>query len=293
MTGNAFQRYLYAKRTVDDRAIDRRVLGRLEEALPVVDREAEPLRVLEVGAGVCTMPTRLHERGVLPERTRYVAVDERSENVAAARDHLRERGFEEPDGERDGRLRYADGEQRVDVEPVVGDAFEVGGEYDLLIAGAFLDLVDLSWALPRLFDRLRPGGLFYFPITFDGGTIFAPELALDDRIAALYHREMDERTRDGRSAGHSRTGRRLFTRVPEAGGEILAAGSSDWVVHPPYPADESFFLHHILGTIEGALSGHPELDEGAFEEWLGTRRDQVEREELTYVAHQLDVLGRL
>lgn len=298
MSENDFQRYLHAKRTVDDRAIDRRVLDRLTEELPAARRVGEPLRVLEVGAGVCTMPTRLLERDVLPDRTRYVAVDERPENVDAARDHLRERGFEADDGDESegtGRLRYADGERTVDVEPVHGDAFEVEdeGEYDLLIAGAFLDLVDLSRALPRLFDRLHPGGLFYFPITFDGATIFAPELALDDRITELYHRDMDERTRDGRSAGHSRTGRRLFTRIPEAGGEILAAGSSDWVVHPSYPADEAFFLRYILRTIEGTLSGHPELDAGAFDEWIETRRGQVEREELTYVAHQLDVLGRL
>lgn len=296
MSENDFQRYLHAKRTVDDRAIDRRVLDRLAEELPTARRDGEPLRVLEVGAGVCTMPTRLIERDVLPDRTRYVAVDERPENVAAARDHLRERGFEADDGDESegtGRLRYADGERTVDVEPVHGDAFEVEDEYDLLIAGAFLDLVDLSRALPRLFDRLRSGGLFYFPITFDGATIFAPELALDDRIAELYHRDMDERTRDGRSAGHSRTGRRLFTRVPETGGEILAAGSSDWVVHPPYPADEAFFLRYILRTIEGALSDRPELDAEVLDEWIETRRGQVEREELTYVAHQIDVLGRI
>ncbi|MFC7009171.1 class I SAM-dependent methyltransferase [Halalkalicoccus salilacus] len=290
MSGNDFQRYLHAKRTVDDRALDRRVLDRLAAALSDRARElSEPLRVLEVGAGVGTMPTRLLDRGVLPDRTRYVAVDERPENVAAARDYLRERGF---DGNGNGTLRYDD-DRTIDVELVVGDAFGIEGEYDLLIGQAFLDLVDLSWALPRLFDRLRSGGTFYFPITFDGGTIFVPELELDDRIAELYHRDMDERTRDGRSAGHSRTGRRLFSRVPEAGGEILAAGSSDWVVHPPYPADEAFFLRHILGTIEGALSGHQGLDDAAFDAWVETRRGQIEREELTYVAHQLDVLGRV
>lgn len=292
MSETDFQRYLHAKRTVDDRALDRRVLDRLAAALSDTARELSgPLHALEVGAGVGTMPTRLLERGVLPERTRYTAVDERPGNVAAARDHLRASGFE--DEESNGGLRYADDGRTCEVALVAGDAFEGEGEYDLLIGQAFLDLVDLSWALPRLFDRLRSGGLFYFPITFDGGTIFAPELELDDRIEALYHRDMDERTRDGRSAGHSRTGRRLFTRVPEAGGEIIAAGSSDWIVHPPYPADEAFFLRHILGTIEGALLGHPELDDAAFEEWLGTRRDQIEREELTYVAHQLDLLGRV
>lgn len=285
-----FQRYLRAKRTVDDRAIDRRVLDRLAEEL--ADSRGEsvtPLRVLEVGSGVGTMPTRLLERDVLPGRVRYTAVDERPENVAAARDHLREWGFDE--GE-DGELGYADGDREVVVEPVVGDAFEVGGEYDLLIAQAFLDLVDLDRALPRLFERLGSDGLFYFPITFDGGTVFVPEDDLDGRIVECYHRDMDERESEGGSADHSRTGRRLFTQVPEAGGEVLAAAGSDWVVHPPYPDDEAFFLRYILDTIEGAVADRPELDD-AVHEWLDRRREQVEREELTYIAHQLDVLGRV
>jgi hypothetical protein len=286
-----FQRYLHAKRTVDDRAIDRRVLDRLREEL--VDSHNEsvtPLRVLEVGAGVGTMPTRLLERDVLPERVRYVAVDERSENVAAARDHLREWGFD--DGE-DGELRHDGGDREVVVEPVAGDAFDVGGEYDLLIAQAFLDLVDLARALPRLFERLGSDGVFYFPITFDGGTVFVPEDALDGWIVECYHRDMDERESGDGPGAHSRTGRRLFTQVPEAGGEVLAAAGSDWVVHPPYPADEAFFLRYILETIEGAVANRPELDDDTVHEWAARRREQVEREELTYIAHQLDVLGRV
>lgn len=282
-----FQRYLHAKRTVDDRAIDRRVLDRLREELST---SRSPLRVLEVGAGVATMPTRLLERDVLPDRVRYTAVDRREANVAAARDHLRGWGFDERE---DGELRDDGGDREVTVDLVAGDAFEVGGEYDLLIAQAFLDLVDLDRALPRLFERLDSDGVFYFPITFDGGTVFAPEDDLDERIVESYHRDMDERDSDTGSGAHSRTGRRLFTRVPEAGGEVLAAAGSDWVVHPPYPADEAFFLRYILETIGGALADRRELEDDALREWVERRHEQVEREELTYVAHQLDVLGRV
>lgn len=272
-----FQRYLHAKRTIDDRALDRRVLGRLREHL--ADREG--LRVLDVGAGVGTMPTRLLDRGVLPDRGRYTAIDRKPDNVAAAREHLREWGF-------DDELCYGGWS----VDPVCGDALGLDGEWDLLIGQAFLDLVDPSSALPRLFDSLAPGGLWYFPITFDGGTIFEPEHDLDDRVVELYHRRMDECTHDGCPGDHSTTGRRLFTRVPEAGGEILAAGSSDWVVHPPYPGDEAYFLHSIIDTIQGALADHPDLN-GEFERWVETRHDEIDRGELTYIAHQIDVFGRI
>lgn len=273
-----FQRYLHAKRTVDDRALDRRVLEALAESLP----ERRPLRVLEVGAGVGTTCTRLFERAVLPDRVEYTAVDERPANLAAAREHLRDRGFD-ADLRREGWA----------VDLVAGDAFDLEGEWDLLIAQAFLDLVDLEWALPELVDLLRPGGLCYFPITFDGGTILEPEHDLDDRVIDLYHRHMDGRTPGGRAAGHSQTGRRLFEHLPAVGGEVLAAGGSDWVVYPPYPADEAYFLRYVVDTIAGALAGHPDLEGAALERWVETRHAQIDRGELTYIAHQLDVLGRV
>ncbi|MEM4782188.1 MAG: methyltransferase domain-containing protein [Halalkalicoccus sp.] len=268
----SFQNYLRAKRSVDDRALNRRVLDRLRTELP-----ESPLRVVEIGAGVGTGITRLLGWGVLPERVAYTAIDRRPESVAAAREHLLDAGFS-TEGDRLVRNDAA-------VSLVVGDAFELltdEEEYELLVAQAVLDLVDLDDALPALFDALAPEGVAYFPITFDGGTIFEPAHPLDDRVIGAYHRDMDRK-------GSSKTGRRLLSAVPAADGEILAAGSSDWVVYPPYSGDERAFLSHILDTVEGALAD--ELG-GALDAWLGARREQLRRDELIYVAHQLDVLCR-
>jgi len=166
----------------------------------------------------------------------------------------------------------------------------------MLIAHAFLDLIDVPAALPHLLALLRPGGLFYFTLNFDGVTIFEPALdpALDAQIERLYHETMDRRIVNGLPSGDSRTGRHLFAHLRGAGAQILAAGSSDWVVFPGpagYPADEASFLHAILQTVERALHGHPELDAAQFAAWVAARREQVERAELTYIAHQIDVLG--
>ena len=116
----------------------------------------------------------------------------------------------------------------------------------------------------RLLSRLAPGGLFYFTLNFDGATILEPPIDpdLDALIEALYHRTMDTRHCRGRPSGSSRTGRRLFGRLKEAGARLIAAGSSDWVVFPGpdgYPGDEAYFLHFIIDTIGQALHGHPEL----------------------------------
>lgn len=269
---SGFQEYLRAKRAVDDRALNRRVLHRLRGELP-----DGPLDVVEVGAGVGTGIVRLLEWEVLPEAVSYTAIDRRPANVAAARQRLLDRGFAEGD---DGRLHR--GETTVSL--VAGDAFEVlEDEYDLLVGQAFLDLVELNEALPALLGLLAPGGLAYFPITFDGATVFEPAHPLDDPVLGAYHRDMDRE-------GSSETGRRLLSAIPAAGGELLAAGSSDWVVYPPYSGEERLFLAHIIDTIEGALSERLGDD---LEEWLGDRRGRLERDELVYIAHQLDVLCRV
>jgi hypothetical protein len=187
----------------------------------------------------------------------------------------------------------------VESADVLDFAVREGGRqrWDLLIAHAFLDLLDVPRALPLLFNLLVPDGLFYFTINFDGETILEPALdpPLDEYIIRLYHQTMDERVVNGRPSGDSHTGRHLFTHLAAAGGQLLAAGSSDWVVHPQdgrYPADEAYFLHFIIETIKGALAGHPELDDRRFAEWIDRRHAQVDNGVLVYIAHQLDFFGR-
>jgi hypothetical protein len=73
---------------------------------------------------------------------------------------------------------------------------------------------------------------------------------------------------------------------------ILAVGSSDWVVYPPYPGDEAYFLHHILYLMEQGLRAWPDLGGRALDKWFVTRHRQVAEGRMVYIAHQLDVLGR-
>jgi hypothetical protein len=228
-------------------------------------------------------------------------VDARQENIAEAARRLPEWAGQ------NGRVCRRDGDTlilgKMAVHLRAEDAFafaeDAAGEtWDLIIASAFLDLAHLPTALPALFRRLEPGGLFYFTITFDGVTAFEPPLApgLDEQIEALYHADMDARRVGDLPTGGSRAGRALLRELLAAGALILAAGSSGWVVYPDssgrYPADEAFFLHFILQTIEGALAGHPDLDPEAFAGWIAARRAQVEAGRLVYIAHQLDVLGQ-
>ena len=290
----SFPRYLAAKRTVDDRALHRGVADALRAGLAArAAAGCDPLRVAEVGAGIGTMVERTLEWGLFPPgaRVQYVALDAEAENVAAARARLA--GIP---AWLDLCLEHAD-------LHAWATAPANARRYDLLIANAVLDLLDLDAALPALAGVLRPGGLAWFTLNFDGATLFEPVLdpAFDAAVETAYHRTMDERPTPGGSSGGSRTGRRLFAALRTAGFSVLAAGASDWVVHNEaqssgpggYPADEAYFLHHILHFVEGALAKDATLDAARLHAWLAARRAQVERGELVYIAHQLDFLARV
>jgi hypothetical protein len=278
-----FQTYLDAKRTVDDRAMNRRVLARFSDELP------ESARILEIGAGIGAMVERLHSWNCLPRTVRYTVLDIDPENVRFARKRLLSSRFE-PHGD---ELRLTAGNRRLTVEFEAADAMTFAAEtderWDALVGHAVADLFDLDSALPTFRSLLEPGGLCYFPITFDGGTIFDPPHPLDERVERLYHRDM------GNGDGNANAGRRLLSAIREGRFDLLAAGSSDWLVYPTngsYPGAEARFLHFILDTVDGVLVGNPDIDSEAFADWSRTRHEQVESGELTYIAHQFDVLGR-
>ena len=152
--------------------------------------------------------------------------------------------------------------------------------------------------LPGLCSLVRPGGLLYFPTTFDGDTAFQPEsdAEFDRAIEACYHQAIDQRVLNGEPSGDSRAGRRLFAHLRTAAVDVLAAGGSDWVVFAGangYPADEAYFLHDIIHTIDLVLTGHPHLDAERLGAWVAQRHAQIEQGALVYIAHQLDVLGRM
>ncbi len=312
----AFTRYLAAKRTVDDRSLNHAVRQTLLDALPTGPLDVGPLDVgpldvgtlgvgtlgvgtlgvgtlgvLEVGAGTGTMIERLvsaakPDSWPQPVRFHYTAVEADPLNVM------------------EGERRLAETNLPVTIEWTTADVYEFARRmrgrrhWDLLIAHAFLDLMDAPRLLPDLFALLRPGGLFYFTINFDGLTALEPPVdpGFDEQVITLYHRTMDERRTDGRPTAGSAAGRKLLWQIPAAGGDLLAAGASDWVVFPrdgAYAADEAYFLHHILHFFESSLAGRPELDQARFQAWLGRRREQIERGELIFIAHQIDVCGRV
>jgi hypothetical protein len=318
-------RYLAAKRTVDDRALNRHVWASLLEASAARPGEADrPFQIVELGAGIGTMVERLIDWGLFaaladadadaragPTTITMDLVDNEAGSVATARSRLpeaaRARGWAvtaPPEGSRPSAagIRLSGDGVVLDVylhEASVYDflAGRPGGDSDLVLAHAFLDLFDLRDVLPPVLGLLRPGGLGWFTITFDGATILEPELegSVERLIESIYHESMDERVTAGRRSGDARAGRHLFGVLSELGAEVVDMGSSDWVVFPragAYPGDESYFLRCILSQIGMAVAADDRVTSEALDGWLRRRDEQVGRGELVYIAHQIDVLGR-
>jgi SAM-dependent methyltransferase len=281
-SARSFARYLEAKRTVDDRALNVRVWDRLAAELSMAKRR-HPLRVLEVGGGVGTMVERLRYSGMLG-RCDYTLLDSDAELIDAAQIRL-------------------SGSPEVQIEFVIADAFaflehEVPGRtWDLIVANAVLDLTDLTESVPAFLGALEEGGMLYASINYDGMTTFVPTIdeTLDAQIERLYNVSMHRPLPDRTIPSGSRCGRDLIPELRQHKATILEAGSSDWLVYADdtgYHADEGYFLRHVLSFVEDTLAGHPEIDHQAFSRWIGTRYRQILMGELVYIAHQIDVLAR-
>jgi hypothetical protein len=288
----SFPHYLLSKQSVDDRALNKDVLNALKTHLP-----SQPIRVIEVGAGIGTMLRRMLRWDVI-RKAEYILVDEMAENIEYASAWIPQFASEAGLGvERIGQsqLRVFDEAHDVRIHLERADVFDFIQKnketVDLLIAHAFLDLLPMPESLPKLFSLTK--GLAWLTINFDGVTSLEPtvDAVLDTQIERLYHKTMDTRP----TGGDSQSGRHLFGHLKSAGAEILAAGASDWVLHAvngKYLEDEEYFLHFILHFFEESLAGHAELNAQAFADWLAQRRVQIERGELVYIAHQMDFLIR-
>ncbi len=296
-SGNSFDsRYLAAKKEIDDRALNHHVWETLRQALPRTTG-SETTRILEIGAGIGTMLERIVDLQLLTGSVDYVATDSDPVQLKAARQHLSQWAKK-----RGHNLFWAeDYRARLSMEPAdisltlarvpaekLADRSDFP-EFHLMIAHAVLDLVDFPAVLPKLLSRLKQKGLAYLTCNFDGETLFMPELAGEQEFIEAYHASMETRL-----SGASHTGRRLLQFLQRPSLELLAAGSSDWLIHPRnhgYSKNETFFLHAIIATVAQELRGKTKAPD-KLDTWTRSRHRQIETGKLTFLARHLDLLAR-
>ncbi len=277
--------YLEAKRSIDDRSMNRHVWDAfLSCSADLVENLNRPLRIGEIGAGSGTMVDRLRQWRYfeLLSNAGCTAVEYHGweQNPDAAR-HISGRLEKEP-------LIIDSNVFVTDVTDPASEGRIPAGGYDILIGHAVLDLFSPETLVTLLERFLRPGGCLYGSIVFDGVTVFGPEWdrRIDAAVMECYHRTM---TSGGFARNH-------LLHLTSRGFPLLAVGSSDWIIPPRkggMSADENQLVRTILSMVESSVGELPEsesLGRSELEGWLVHRRGQLKRGELLFEAHQLDML---
>jgi SAM-dependent methyltransferase len=230
-------RYLAAKREIDDRALSQSVWRKLRRRLRQADRRG-PLAVIEMGGGIGTMFDRVLDWALTPH-LRYTLIEANRDYLAEFQSRLKPLPFISTDsenryhGQAPSGVTFALEMSCDDIYAAIDDP-NMFFRYDLVMAHAVMDLVNIPETLNGFQRLLRPGGLLYLTLNYDGVTCFLPqwEPRFEEMLVSRYHLSMDNRIIGGRLSGSSQSGRQLILHLLSAKLPLIAVGNSDWIVLP-------------------------------------------------------------
>lgn len=295
--------YLEAKFYLDSAGLNRLVLRRFRRCLEGL----ESPRLLDLGTGTGAMLRRCLAMN-LKGSPLLVGIDKDADSLVLARDKIAAlRGQPgamstaagAPGAPRIRLLRLDLVKAALQKMPQTGLA---AGSFDCVTAHALMDLLPLEPVIDWAWSLLRPGGLFYASLNYEGLTRFLPAGAHRDFEASLledYNRSMDERRVAGLSSGGSRSGSRLLSALAGQGFRLLASGRSDWKIRPRHfrPGGsgdaESTLLRALLAMIYREALNRQSFPgrAGELESWYASRMRAVRERRLGLRVRHLDVLG--
>jgi SAM-dependent methyltransferase len=286
--------YLSAKKPVDDKSLNQTVWSKLECWLKAQQDNSIPLNILEIGAGIGTMIERLLEKNLLTN-CHYTAIEMESPFREVAFNRLKNwailNNFSHDEINKE-QIRITSNKLNLELNWVIADVLNYHenvkkDSYDLLVGHAIIDLFPVPQCMPTLLAYLKPGAAFYFSLNFSGTTQFIPAHPYDEKISAAYHQDMDNRFPQLKWQP-SQTGIMLGNWLMSQGHTVIEQGSSDWnlPLSGVEPDTNQLFINNILDTIDHALKNLSGL-----EEWLVTRRTQLETGELQLLVTNQDYFG--
>jgi SAM-dependent methyltransferase len=307
----SFQEYLEAKRLVDLRCINRRVLTSFRSHLEVLRDPA----IVDLGTGTGLMIRKII-RMHLPGKARIIGIDLDGQScrtaVSLIAEDLVRTGYREVRVEQSaegdevcGKIDAERGECGLQIEMRIGDVLSPGrpwsphdASFDAVTANAFIDLMPLKDITALIGELLTTGGLFYATINYDGTTTLLPpnqDGTFETELLDIYNCSMEMRRTSGKPTGGSRSGSRLFGVLLEQGFNIVECGSSDWAVVPKsgrYRRGERTFLRAILQMLYGEGRRSGALQSERLDRWMSERLEALEAGTLSLITHQIDVLAR-
>lgn len=297
MTQLPFRDYLDIKFDLDGRSLNRDVQAAFNKEL-MARREWS---ILDVGAGNGANLRRLinlHFPGIL----KVTAVDIDPELLEQAHRQLSLtlalKGF---DLKTDQNLIQARRKkERIRIEFLETDLKQytpkIGKHFDVILAHAVLDLLPARKMIRRMSRWLKPGGMLYSTLNYDGGTWLFPayrDESLEEKILKIYDDSMEQRTMWGLPIAGAHSGRRLHAECLKAGLDMISLGSSDWNLVPHYGSYrglEKFCLEYLLGLIHKEAVASKQFSPVKLADWYKDRRLALASARLGLVCHQLDLL---
>jgi hypothetical protein len=291
-------RYLAVKRHIDDRSLSRSVWRQLRHRLPQTNRR-RPLAVVEMGGGIGTMFDRVLDWALAPH-IQYTLIEANGTYLAEfgsrlkRMPHISTGSHEMFQGQASSGVTFALDMICDDIYAVI-ETPKMFHRWDVVMAHAVMDLVNIPETLSGFQRLLRPGGLLYLTLNYDGMTSFLPpwDIDFEKTLVSRYHLSMDRRIIEGRLSGSSRSGRQLILHLMSERLPLIAVGNSDWIVFPRnkgYPGGEAFFLETIVHTIRRQLQQDSAVDQHKLAQWAKHRVAQIEAGELMFMARNLDIL---
>jgi len=291
-------RYLVEKRKIDDRSLSQSVWRKLRHRLRQTNRR-RPFAVIEMGGGIGTMFDRVLDWALTP-RMQYTLIEANRAYLTEFESRLKHLPHISTDSEKLFQGQAPSGVNFV-LETLCADIYAVIDDptlfnrWDVVMAHAVMDLVNIPETLHGFQRLLRTGGLLYLTLNYDGLTCFLPpwEPEFEQMLVSSYHLSMDNRIIKGRSSGSSQSGRQLILHLLSANLPLIAVGNSDWIVYPQnggYPGGEAFFLETIVHTIKRQLQQDSAVDQHKLAQWAKHRITQIAAGELIFMARNIDIL---
>jgi SAM-dependent methyltransferase len=300
MTTLSFRDYLDTKAALDERSLNPEVRTAFLDIL----RDREWLTCLDLGTGTGASLWRLLNAELFADLA-ITAVDRDPAllDIAFKRATvlLRARDFTVSTPAA-GSIRARRETRHIAIDFITADlqhfnSAEDTGRFDAVIAHQVMDILPLRTMAERIAGWLRPRGVFYATLNYEGETALFPmyrEAELEERILAVYDASMEQRRVWDQASGGARSGRRLYGALLENGLEPLAYGASDWNLTPirrAYRDRDDLCLAALLDMIRNEAAQSGEFSGEALELWYRDRLRKMESGKLGLIVHQIDLLA--
>jgi threonine dehydrogenase-like Zn-dependent dehydrogenase len=278
--------YLESKNVVDRQSIHKETWHRVLEQLQSLGQQEQPIRIVDVGAGLLSMlqlfcmgdvenglrPLLLdngQEMNLSSIQLDYTAYESNRALLEACQERLRSWGFTLQEQVSDKEFIYVH-PNNVRLRLCFMDYGSDHSSQDapsphLIVGCCFADLLDPHVLVPSLirqFDLLRDTSntLLYFPITFTGTTQFVPprpfvpqrKIPSDTMAFGLYGQALEE------TMGHNLDPLLLQQVMQDYGATLIAQGASNWNVAP----DAHSYLFETMLYFFGTAGGPQLLTKG-------------------------------